>query len=194
MLLFVCGISKQPKRGIKMKTSNTRKITGLYMASGKNDPLHIGGMVDGKAQRICSLPAHLNNRKTPNARELRGIIEGRSVVAAVAEMVAPAYDEVRVSPNMVVIGANVNRTGLPRPKVDLTKAPAVYFAVPVVVDTRSNADILESTRSALEDKRLMASGFAWRTNADIMEAHRQGSRVEMSASAYLAILAGHGAA
>lgn len=86
------------------------------------------------------------------------------------------------------------------PKVDLTKAPAVYFAVPVVVDKRTNADILESTRSALEDKRLMASGFAWRTNADLMEAtrrtleaHRLGSRVEMSASAYLAMLAGHGA-
>ena len=65
-----------------MKTSNTRNVTGLYLASGKNDPLHIGGIVGGKAMRICSLPAHLNNRTTPNARELRGIIEGRSIVAA----------------------------------------------------------------------------------------------------------------
>lgn len=65
-----------------MKTSNTRNVTGLYIASGKNDPLHIGGTIGGKAQRICSLPAHLNNREVPNARELRGIIEGRSIVAA----------------------------------------------------------------------------------------------------------------
>ena len=67
-----------------MNTSNTRNVTGLYIASGKNDPLHIGGTIGGKAQRICSLPAHLNNREVPNARELRGIIEGRSIVKAAA--------------------------------------------------------------------------------------------------------------
>lgn len=65
-----------------MNVSNTRAVTGLYIASGKNDPLHIGGIVGGVAVRICSLPAYLNGGKTPSARELRGIIEGRSVVAA----------------------------------------------------------------------------------------------------------------
>jgi hypothetical protein len=57
-------------------------MTGLYMASSKNVRLHIGGMVNGKPQAICSLPAYLNGGKVPAVRDMRGILEGRSIVAA----------------------------------------------------------------------------------------------------------------
>ena len=57
-------------------------MVSLYMASDKKVPLHIGGTVGGVPQQICSLPAYLNGGKVPNLRELRGIVEGRSIVAA----------------------------------------------------------------------------------------------------------------
>lgn len=72
-----------------MKTANTRSITKLATASyntvrsgGKFSAIAVCGTVDGKQVQLCSLPAHLNGNKLPALRDLRGMIEGRSIVAA----------------------------------------------------------------------------------------------------------------
>lgn len=72
-----------------MKTANTRNITKLATASyntvrsgGKFSAIAVCGTVDGKQVQLCSLPAHLNGNKLPGLRDLRGMIEGRSIVAA----------------------------------------------------------------------------------------------------------------
>lgn len=72
-----------------MKIANTRNVSNLATASyntvrsgGKFSAIAVCGTVDGKQVQLCSLPAHLNGNKLPGLRDLRGMIEGRSIVAA----------------------------------------------------------------------------------------------------------------
>jgi len=76
-----------------LKVSNTRKITGLATASyttlragKKHTAIAVCGNVDGKQVQLFSLPAELNAFKLPGLRELRGMLEGRSIVDAAKEM------------------------------------------------------------------------------------------------------------
>ena len=73
-----------------MKVSNTRNVTGLYMGSytttrsngNKIQPIAVGGKVGGKVVMLFSLLPRMTGYKMPALRELRGMLEGRSIVAA----------------------------------------------------------------------------------------------------------------
>lgn len=108
-----------------MNTSNTRNVTGLHTASNNARQrgmlrLSVCGDINGVTVQIASLPAHLNGGKVPAQRELRGIIEGRSIVTACeffATCTAPAL------PAALVTFTNY------RPMTPLHPAVAEHYSV-----------------------------------------------------------------
>ena len=70
-----------------MKTANTRNMVSLSLQSIKTEgrkypAIAVCAMIKGKCTAVCSIVPYLNGHNLPSLRELRGIVEGRSIVAA----------------------------------------------------------------------------------------------------------------
>jgi hypothetical protein len=79
-----------------MKTANTRNMVSLSLQSIKTEgrkypAIAVCAMINGKCQAVCSIVPYLNGHNLPSLRELRGILEGRSIVASDAGACDDAY-------------------------------------------------------------------------------------------------------
>lgn len=123
-----------------MKIANTRNVSNLATASyntvrsgGKFSAIAVCGTVDGKQVQLCSLPAHLNGNKLPGLRDLRGMIEGRSIVAA-------AY-AIRTEPSRrIAADAQVRILGRAASVLDIVAIRARFIDIQEAFEVRHRVD------------------------------------------------------